>query len=120
MARHAGELGELLGAARSRERCAHAAEPSRFLLFDAVSRTLQRIARRRPLLVVLEDVQWAGAESLRLLEHLAYEPLDAPLLVLATVRQESRAPGRPVARALSLLRVAGQLHRARARAVLAR
>jgi hypothetical protein len=101
VAKHAGELGELLGLRASGARTA---EPNRFLLFDAVSRTLQRIARRRPLVIVLEDVQWAGAESLQLLEHLAYEPIDAPLLVLATVRLEPRAPGDPVARALSLLR----------------
>jgi DNA-binding winged helix-turn-helix (wHTH) protein len=81
-----------------------AKEPNRFLVFDAVSRSLRRIARRRPLVVVIEDLQWAGAESLQLIEHLAYEPIDAPLVLLATVRSEPRKPGHPVARALSLLR----------------
>jgi DNA-binding winged helix-turn-helix (wHTH) protein len=83
---------------------ARAAESNRFRLFDAVTRSLRRIARRRPLVIVIEDLQWAGAESLQLLEHLAYEPLDAPLLLLATVRSEPREPGHPVTRALSLLR----------------
>jgi len=105
--RHAAELAELLHLEPPAEAGAGAGrtpEQSRFLLFDAVSRVLLRAARRRPLLVWLEDLQWAGAESLRLLEHLALENVDAPLLVLATVRDEAREPGDPVARTLALLR----------------
>ena len=105
IANHAGELTELLGLKEAPGGAdAHAPQQSRFLLFDAVSRALQRAARRRPLLVVLEDLQWAGAASLHLLEHLALAPLDAPLLLLATVRDEPREPGHPVTRALSRLR----------------
>jgi DNA-binding winged helix-turn-helix (wHTH) protein len=109
VAAHAGELAGLLGlrpadGAAPRAPAAAAPEASRFLLFDAVTRALLRAARRRPLLIVLEDLQWAGSESLRLLEHLAHERLDAPLLVLGTVREEPRAAGSPVTRALSLLR----------------
>ena len=99
----APELADLLGL-RAAGETSRAPEQSRFLLFDAVSRALLREARRRPLLLVLEDLQWAGSESLRLLEHLAHEPLDAPLLVLGTVRDEPRTPGHPVGRALGVLR----------------
>ena len=105
--RHAAELGELLQlepSAEPAEGPARTAEQSRFLLFDGVARALLRAARRRPLLVLLEDLQWAGAESLRLLEHLAHENVEAPLLVLATVREEPREPSHPVARTLALLR----------------
>jgi DNA-binding winged helix-turn-helix (wHTH) protein len=98
------ELADLLGLSAAGTAPARAPEQGRFLLFDAVCRALLREARRRPLLLVLEDLQWAGAESLRLLEHLAHEPLDAPLLVLATVRDEPRTLGHPVERALGLLR----------------
>jgi DNA-binding winged helix-turn-helix (wHTH) protein len=104
VASHEPELAELLGLAAPPAASARAPEQSRFLLFDAVCRALLREARRRPLLLVIEDLQWAGSESLRLLEHLAHEPLDAPLLVLATVRDEPRAPGHPAERALGLLR----------------
>ncbi len=104
IASHAGELTELLGLRGAASADARAPEQNRFLLFDAVSRALLRAARRRPLLVVLEDLQWAGSASLHLLEHLAHEPLDAPLLVLGTVRDEPREPGHPVTRALALLR----------------
>jgi DNA-binding winged helix-turn-helix (wHTH) protein len=104
IASHAGELAELLGLRPAPTELPRSPEQSRFLLFDAVSRTLLQSARRRPLVVVLEDLQWAGSESLRLLEHLAHERLDAPLLLLATVREEPREPGSPVTRALSALR----------------
>jgi DNA-binding winged helix-turn-helix (wHTH) protein len=104
VASHEPELAHLLGLSGPPAARARAPEQSRFLLFDSVCRALLREARRRPLLVVLEDLQWAGSESLRLLEHLAHEPLDAPLLVLATVRDEPREPGHPVERALGLLR----------------
>jgi DNA-binding winged helix-turn-helix (wHTH) protein len=105
--RHAAELAELLQLeppARPAEGAGRTPEQSRFLLFDGVSRVLLRAARRRPLLVWLEDLQWAGAESLRLLEHLALENVDAALLVLATVRDEVREPGDAVSRTLALLR----------------
>jgi len=113
IAEHAGELSDLLGLRPAQAGGVHAptegaaaetSQQSRFLLFDTVSRALLRAARRRPLLVVLEDLQWAGSESLRLLEHLAHEQLDAPLLVLGTVREEPREIGSPVTRTLSLLR----------------
>jgi eukaryotic-like serine/threonine-protein kinase len=83
---------------------ARAEDSDRFLVFDTVTRSLRRIAQQRPLVIVIEDLQWAGVESLQLLEHLAYEPIHAPLLLLATVRSEPREPGLPIARALSLLR----------------
>lgn len=104
IATHAGELADLLGLRAPEGPGAGAPQQSRFLLFDAVCRALLRAARRRPLLIVLEDLQWAGSESLRLLEHLAHEQLDAPLMVLGTVRDEPRELGSPVTRTLSLLR----------------
>jgi len=109
----AGELADLLGelsgsgsgagaAARRPER---APEQSRFLFFEAVARALARASQRWPLLVVLEDVQWAGAASLRLLEHLAVELASAPVLLLATVRDEAAGADRaPLERTLALLR----------------
>lgn len=77
---------------------------SRFLFFDAAARTLTACARSHPLLLVLEDLQWAGQPSLRMLEHFAAEVADVPLLILATVRQEPRDRGHPVERSLGMLR----------------
>jgi DNA-binding winged helix-turn-helix (wHTH) protein/tetratricopeptide (TPR) repeat protein len=79
-------------------------EQQRFLLFEAVARMLLRESRRDPLLVWLEDVQWAGASSLRLLEHLAYEVTEARLLLVVTVRDEPRPRDHPVEQVLPTLR----------------
>jgi DNA-binding winged helix-turn-helix (wHTH) protein/tetratricopeptide (TPR) repeat protein len=81
-----------------------APEQSRFLLFDAVTRALARAARRRPLLLLLEDLQWAGSPSLRLLEHLSFEVGELPVLAIATVREEPRDPEHPLERLLPRLR----------------
>ncbi|MCA9511754.1 MAG: AAA family ATPase, partial [Myxococcales bacterium] len=114
LAGRAGELAALvpeLAAPEGGERRARAStapdsaeDHARFLLFDAVARALRRASERRPLAIVLEDLQWAGLASLRLLEHVAFEIADASILVIATVRDEHRAPDAPVDRTLALLR----------------
>jgi DNA-binding winged helix-turn-helix (wHTH) protein/tetratricopeptide (TPR) repeat protein len=77
-------------------------EQGRFLLFDAVARALEVAAGRRPLVVVLEDLQWAGPASIRLFEHVGLEVADAPLLVVATVRDG--AGGEALAASLARVR----------------
>ena len=57
-------------------------------LFWAIRRLLEAIARRRPLLVVVEDLHWAKATLLDLIEYAIDLATDAPLLVLATARPE--------------------------------
>jgi DNA-binding winged helix-turn-helix (wHTH) protein/tetratricopeptide (TPR) repeat protein len=94
--------GSRRGGPARRDAAPSAAE--RFLFFDAVERALSRASRRRPLVLVLEDLQWAGAPSLRLLEHLAFESTDDALLVVATLRDETRLRGHPLERTLALLR----------------
>ena len=79
-------------------------EGSRFLFFDAVARVLSRCARRRPLLLVLEDLQWAGLASLRLLEHLVFELANEAVLVVATLRDAPRERGHPLNTTLASLR----------------
>jgi len=98
-------LAELSGSGAAPLRSERAPEQSRFLFFEAVARAFARASRRWPLLVMLEDVQWAGPESLRLLEHLAIELGGVPILLLATVRDEAARPERaPLERTLALLR----------------
>lgn len=105
----AAELADLVpglaGAAPSRcEAPVPSPEQGRFQLFDAVARVLARASRRRPLVVVLEDVHWAGPGSLRLLEHLAFELAALPLLVVATVRDEPGVARAGLERTLAVLR----------------
>ncbi|MDQ3937197.1 MAG: AAA family ATPase, partial [Chloroflexota bacterium] len=50
----------------------------------AVLDWLTRATARQPLLLVLDDVQWADADSLRLLDRLSHAGRDMPLLIVAT------------------------------------
>jgi DNA-binding SARP family transcriptional activator len=60
-------------------------------LLDAVRRTLDRAAAERPVLLVLEDLQWADLSSLRLLSHLASVGVPPRVTVLVTAR-DGEAP----------------------------
>jgi DNA-binding winged helix-turn-helix (wHTH) protein len=61
-------------------------EHARFRLFDAMAEFLKRGARHGALVVVLDDLHWADAPSLRLLGFLARELAAAPLLIIVTHR----------------------------------
>ncbi len=71
--------------------------------YDAVTRLLGAAAGEQPLLVVLEDVHWADASSLRLLTFAAEALAAHPVLLVVTVRptaappRRSRRPARPSA-----------------------
>ncbi len=55
-------------------------------LFQAGTQAVLAAARTRPLVLVLEDLQWAGDTSLQLLRYLAQRTSDSRLLILATHR----------------------------------
>ncbi len=61
-------------------------------LFEAVAGFLEAIATRAPVVLVLEDMHWAGPPTIQMLKHLVRTRLGAPLLVLVTHR--STAPDR--------------------------
>jgi hypothetical protein len=61
-------------------------EAGRFRLLDVVVSLLARVSRTRALVLVLDDLHWADAPSLELLNLLAGRVAAAPILVLATVR----------------------------------
>ena len=54
----------------------------------AVRRFLEAIARRRPLVVVLDDVQWAEPTFLDLVEHVVDWSHDAPIVVVCMARPD--------------------------------
>ena len=58
----------------------------RYKLFSAAAALLVDAAARAPVLIVLDDLHWADASSLRLLSHLARYSDPAPLLILGTYR----------------------------------
>jgi class 3 adenylate cyclase/tetratricopeptide (TPR) repeat protein/ketosteroid isomerase-like protein len=68
-----------------------AAEPaSAEETFWGVRSVLEALARRRPLLVVLDDVHWGQPMFLDLVEHLVEWVRDVPLLVVLLARPELR------------------------------
>ena len=58
----------------------------RFLAFDAAIDLLRRFASRRPLVLILDDLQWAEPTALLLLRQLVRTLADAPVLVLVSRR----------------------------------
>ncbi len=61
-------------------------DAERLRLFDAVRDWIDAIARRRPVLAVLDDLQWADHSSLLLVRHLLDSPPTGPVLVVVTLR----------------------------------
>jgi DNA-binding SARP family transcriptional activator len=59
---------------------------ARFEWHRSVGAYLGRVARQSPLLLVLDDLHWAGEETLALLTSLITEPPAEPVLVIATYR----------------------------------
>ncbi len=57
-------------------------------IFWASRRLLEAAARRRPLVVILDDLQWAEPTFLDLVEHLADLARDAPMVLLCMARPE--------------------------------
>jgi DNA-binding SARP family transcriptional activator/tetratricopeptide (TPR) repeat protein len=78
------------------------AETARFRFFEGVTLLLARLAARRPIVVILDDLHWADQSSLRLLEFAVGALTDAPILLAGTFRDsEARTP--PLASSLAML-----------------
>jgi DNA-binding SARP family transcriptional activator len=61
-------------------------ETERYRLFDAVAAWLGATSSDEPLLLVLDDLQWAARPTLLLLRHLVRSPAPMRLLVVGTYR----------------------------------
>jgi len=91
----AGLLPELAGALGSPPPpSAQDSDQARFRLFDALATLLAAVARRQPLVVVLDDLHWADASSLFALGFVGRTLPDAPILVIAAYR-DAEAHARP-------------------------
>ncbi|MDJ0865056.1 MAG: AAA family ATPase [Myxococcota bacterium] len=86
-------------------------EQARVRLFDGAARLLRAAARTRPLVLLVDDLQSADEPSLRLLEFLAPELGDSPVLLVATYRDVGLAATDPLTR--SLAELARSQHRKR-------
>jgi hypothetical protein len=65
-----------------------------FSAMDAVASALRRAAEQRPVVVLLDDLQWADPASLQLLGFLATHLGEDAVLVVGTVREGRAAGGR--------------------------
>ena len=67
-------------------------------LFEALTRALIGLARARPLLLVLEDLHWAEEATIEALSFLLRRVASAPILVVATFRDDEMPRLHPLQR----------------------
>ncbi|HEX6419153.1 MAG TPA: AAA family ATPase, partial [Acidimicrobiales bacterium] len=89
------------------------AGPDRAGLFAAATELVAGVARERPLLLVLDDLQWADDDSLLLVRHLLRRAGDAPVLVVAITRDHDIDPGHTLAEVVHALDRDGWVRRLR-------
>src|SRR4051794_799933 len=91
----------------------HSLEPeqARFRFFDAVTTFMRNVAAEQPLVLLLDDLHWADAPSLRLLQFLARELSDASILVVGTYRDVELGRRHPLSQALADLTRQGLVER---------
>lgn len=77
---------------------------ARFRTFDAIRQFFQRATQRVPIALVLENLHWADAPSLSLLEFLSEHLLRARLLIVGTYRDTHASAKTPLMRTLGGLR----------------
>jgi class 3 adenylate cyclase/tetratricopeptide (TPR) repeat protein len=60
----------------------------------ALERLLEILARRRPLVIVIDDLQWADALLLDAVEHITEQSRDLPILLVGIARPDELLPRR--------------------------
>ncbi len=81
-----------------------ASDADRFALLDTLDQWLARLAAVQPVLLWLDDLQWADPSSLQVLLHLARSPRPGAIAVVATYQPAALARGDEVSIALTQLR----------------
>ncbi len=78
-------------------------QQARFRLFDSIAGFLRNASRSRPLVLVLDDLNWADEGSLLLVEFVARELADAHMLLIGTYRDIDLSRRHPLAKTLGEL-----------------
>ncbi|MCU1491966.1 MAG: hypothetical protein JWM85_3371, partial [Acidimicrobiaceae bacterium] len=79
-------------------------ETERFRLLDAVAACLAAVSAQQPVLLVLDDLQWAAKPTLLLLRHVLRSSEPMRLLVVATYRDTEVGRTHPLSELLADLR----------------
>ena len=98
-----------LGRARGRRAIQSEAGIERQRLFDALAALLAEIAAGAPLLLVIDDLQWADSPTLQLLRHLMRAPQPRRTMFLGTYREAEVGEDHPLPRVIASLRREGML-----------
>jgi DNA-binding CsgD family transcriptional regulator/tetratricopeptide (TPR) repeat protein len=77
--------------------------PARFRTFDAIRQFFHQAAQQVPIILVLDDLHWADAPSLSLLEFLSEELLRVRLLIVGTYRDSDASRKTPLLSTLGAL-----------------
>ena len=75
-------------------------QQERRYLFNSIGEFIERASALKPLVVLFDDVHWADEASLQLMEHIAPQLPDLPVLVVATYRDVELDVYRPLAKTL--------------------
>jgi DNA-binding SARP family transcriptional activator len=65
-------------------------------IFDALSHAVRTLASPRPLLLILEDLQWAGSAGIEALGAIVRDSVRVPVLIVATCRDEETPVDHPL------------------------
>ncbi len=88
-------------------------ETDRYRLFEGVVALLELAAERGPVVLVLDDLQWADGETLGLMRHVMHAPRAFGLLVVGTYRDAEVHGEHPLALVMADLRREGLWERVR-------
>ena len=86
-------------------------EQARFRLFDSITTLLRNVAESQPLMLVLDDLQWADQPSLLLLEFLARQVPASKIMVIGTYRDVEVTRAHPLSNTLAQLARSEAYHR---------
>jgi DNA-binding SARP family transcriptional activator/tetratricopeptide (TPR) repeat protein len=86
-------------------------DTERYLLFASVTDLIANVADQRPIVLVLDDLQWADSGSLQLLRHLIAVERPIRMLVLGAYRDSEASRSADLVETLGALRRRGEISR---------
>ena len=93
------ELARLLPelrVAQPQQPAGEVAEVARLRLFEGVRATLEHAARRRPVMLVLDDLHWADSSTVLLLAHLVRTQISGALTIVGAYRPAELGSDQPL------------------------